>query len=167
MGLIPETTKQMADTPAIKLAALDESDLAVISAHLQDAILRVGDLRWMKAAGKLALGTNRFDHFGNKGGTGERRQCGIQISRVRHVSARNILMNDKTAIVSLLAMTFKPGAEAPEGTIELSFAGGGTVRVEVECIEVAMADLSQPWRARARPDHETEAEDINTKDAQA
>ena len=63
-------TKQMADTPLLKIAALDQGDLAVISAHLQDAVLRVGDLRWMKSAGKLALVANRFDHFGDKAGSG-------------------------------------------------------------------------------------------------
>ncbi len=157
----------MADTPAMKIAAFDENDLAVISAHLQDAVLRVGDIRWMKSTGKLALVASRFDHFGSKGGSGERRLCGIQISRVRRVAARNILMNDKMAVVALLAMTFTPGAEAPEGIIELSFAGGGVIRVEVECIEVAFADLSQPWQARARPDHEADTNQVNTKDAKA
>lgn len=152
----------MGDTPAIKLAALDEEDLAVISAHLQDAVLPVGDLRWMKNAAKLSIVANRYVHFGNKGGAGERRLCGVQISRVRRVSARNIVMNDKTAIVSLLAMTFIPGTEAPEGTVELSFAGGGAIRIEVECIEVAMADLSEAWPARARPDHDAGPE---TEDA--
>ena len=155
----------MADTPAIKIAALDEEDLAVISAHLQDAVLPVGDLRWMKTAGKLSIVANRYVHFGNKAGAGERRLSGLQISRVRHVSARNIIMSDKTAIVSLLAMTFIPGAEAPEGIIELSFAGGGAVRVDVECIEVAMADLSEAWPARARPDHDAEADEISARDA--
>lgn len=155
----------MADTPAIKIAALDEEDLAVISAHLQDAVLPVGDLRWIKTAGKLSIVANRYVHFGNTAGTGERRLCGLQISRVRRVSARNITMSDKTAIVSLLAMTFIPGAEAPEGIIELSFAGGGAVRIEVECIEVAMADLSEAWPARARPDHDAEPEDASARDA--
>lgn len=157
----------MADTPALKIAALDENDLAVISAHLQDAVLRVGDIRWMKSTGKLALVANRFDHFSDTGGSGERRQCGIQISRVRQVTARNIVMQDRSAIVALLAMTFTPGAQAPEGVIELSFAGGGAVRVEVECIEVAMADISRPWRARARPDHETDIDDADNRDSEA
>lgn len=156
----------MGDTPAIKIAALDEEDLAVISAHLQDAVMPVGDLRWMKSTGKLSVVANRYVHFGNKDGSGERRLCGVQISRVRRVSSRNIMMNDKTAIVSLLAMTFIPGAEAPEGTIELSFAGGGAVRIEVECIEVAMADLSEAWPARARPDHDAELKDTSSKGAQ-
>lgn len=157
----------MGDTPAIKIAALDEEDLAVISAHLQDAVLPVGDLRWMKSAGKLSIVANRYGHFGNEGDTGERRLCGLQISRVRRVAARNITMSDKTAIIALLAMTFIPGADAPEGTIELSFAGGGAVRVDVECIEVAMADLSEAWPARARPDHDAEPDEISTKDARA
>ncbi|MGI9511996.1 MAG: DUF2948 family protein [Anderseniella sp.] len=154
----------MGDTPAIKIAALDEEDLAVISAHLQDAVFAVGDLRWIKKAGKLSVVANRYVHFGDKGGTGERRLCGVQLSRVRRVSARNIIMKDETAIVSLLAMTFIAGDEAPEGTIELSFAGGGAVRVEVECIEVAMADLSEAWPARARPDHDAD-DDASAKDA--
>lgn len=154
----------MGDTPAIKIAALDEEDLAVISAHLQDAVMPVGDLRWMKTTGKLSIVANRFVHFGDKAGSGERRLCGVQISRVRRVSSRNIMMNDKTAIISLLAMTFIPGADAPEGIIELSFAGGGAVRIEVECIEVAMADLSEAWPARARPDHDAGSEDLSAKD---
>ena len=157
----------MADIPFMKIAAFDEADLAVISAHLQDAVLRVGDIRWMKSSGKLALVANRFDHYASPDGSGERRQCGMQISRVRHVAARNITMHDKTAIVVLLAMTFTPGVEAPEGVIELSFAGGGMVRVEVECIEVAFADLSAPWQARARPDHEADADEQGTRDADA
>jgi hypothetical protein len=70
------------------------------------------------------------------------------------VAASNILMNDKSAILSLLAITFESGATAPEGVIVLTFAGGGTIRAEVECIEVAMADLGPKWAARARPDHE-------------
>ena len=154
----------MGDTPAIKLAALDEEDLAVISAHLQDAVFAVGDLRWIKKTGKLSMVANRYVHFSDKTGTGERRLCGVQISRVRRVSARNIIMKDETAIVSLLAMTFMPGDQAPEGTIELLFAGGGAVRVEVECVEVAMADLSEAWPARARPDHDAE-DDAGAKDA--
>ncbi len=153
----------MADTPAIKIAALDEEDLAVISAHLQDAVFAVGDLRWMKKTGKLSFVANRYVHFGSKAGTGERRLCGVQISRVRRVSARNITMTDKSAIVSLLAMTFIADDEAPEGTVELSFAGGGAVRAEVECIEIAMADLSEAWPARARPDHDADG-DMAAKD---
>ncbi|MGB7835779.1 MAG: DUF2948 family protein, partial [Xanthobacteraceae bacterium] len=33
----------------LKLIALDKDDLAVISTHLQDAIVNVGDIVWLRA----------------------------------------------------------------------------------------------------------------------
>ncbi|MEE4236682.1 MAG: DUF2948 family protein [Anderseniella sp.] len=146
----------MTDNTTMKLAALDPQDLEVISAHLQDAVMRVGDIRWLKRERKLALVANRFDHLAAAGSSdrGERRLTGLQLSRVERVAASNIRMDDKTAILSLLAITFEPGATAPEGSVVLTFAGGGTIRAAVECIEAAMADLGPKWAARARPEHD-------------
>jgi hypothetical protein len=151
----------MTDTSTTRLAALDPEDLEVLSAHLQDAVMRVGDIRWMKREGKLALVANRYDHLsgGKSGEQGQRRLAGLQFSRVTRVSASRIRMQDKTAVLSLLAITFEPGETPPEGTIVLTFAGGGTVRVEVECIEAAMADLGPAWAARARPQHDIDGND--------
>lgn len=146
----------MSDNSGTKLVALDREDLEVISAHLQDAVMRVGDIRWLKRERKLALVANRYDHLSAGGGNdrGERRLTGLQLSRVERVAASHIVMEDKTAILLLLAITFEPGDTAPEGSIVLTFAGGGTIRAEVECIEAAMADLGPKWAARARPDHD-------------
>jgi hypothetical protein len=36
----------------------------------------------------------------------------------------------------------------------LVLAGGGTIRLTVECIDVELADQTGPWVARARPSHE-------------
>lgn len=145
----------MSDNSGTKLVALDREDLEVISAHLQDAVMRVGDIRWLKRERKLALVANRYDHLSAGGNDrGERRLTGLQLSRVERVAASNIVMEDKAAILSLLAITFEPGDTAPEGSIVLTFAGGGTIRAEVECIEAAMADLGPKWAARARPDHD-------------
>jgi len=148
----------MTDNSTMKLAALDLDDLEVISAHLQDAVMRVGDIRWLKRERKLALVANRYDHLSVAGSSdrGERRLCGLQFSRVERVASSNIRMDEKTAILSLLAITFEPGATAPEGAIVLTFAGGGTIRAQVECIEAAMADLGPKWTARARPDHDAD-----------
>lgn len=145
----------MTDTSATRLVALDADDLAVISAQMQDAIMRVGDVRWLRGPAKLALVANRYDHLSDAArGAGERRQTGLQISRVSRVAAANIVMDDPSAILSLLAIGFEPGKVSPEGAIVLTFAGGGAIRAEVECIEVAMADLGPKWTARARPSHE-------------
>ena len=60
-------------------------------------------------------------------------------------------------VFSLLAVTFEPAADpaqAPSGAVVLTFAGGGGVRLEVECIEGRLADLGAAWEARAKPAHE-------------
>lgn len=157
----------MAEKGLVKLAALDADDLAVISACLQDAIMRVSDVHWIKNQGKLALVANRFDHSSPAHSKGERRHCGLQISRVQRVTSQKITMDDKSALLCLLAISFTPGKTPPEGVIDLTFAGGGTMRLDVECVEVAMADLGTPWPARARPDHEGETGFSTNKDASA
>ncbi len=107
----------MTDNSTMKLAALDPDDLEVVSAHLQDAVMRVGDIRWLKRERKLALVANRYDHLSVAGSSdrGERRLCGLQFSRVERVAASNIRMDDKTAILSLLAITFEPGSHGARG----------------------------------------------------
>ena len=45
----------------LKLIALDVDDLAVISAHLQDAVLQVGDIAYLPRDKRFAAIANRFD----------------------------------------------------------------------------------------------------------
>ncbi|HEX9905739.1 MAG TPA: DUF2948 family protein, partial [Propylenella sp.] len=49
----------MAVADPLRLIALDEEDLAVISTHVQDAIVRVGDLAFRPAEQRFALAMNR------------------------------------------------------------------------------------------------------------
>ena len=45
----------------LKLIALDKDDIAIVSTHLQDAVVKVGDIVWLPAEKRLVLGLNRFD----------------------------------------------------------------------------------------------------------
>ena len=45
----------------LRLVALDPDDLAVISAHLQDALLRVGDIVYLPKERRFVVQTRRFD----------------------------------------------------------------------------------------------------------
>ena len=47
--------------PPLKLLALDAEDLAVLSAHLQDFVVKVGDLAWLPGEGRFAFIGNRAD----------------------------------------------------------------------------------------------------------
>ena len=147
--------------PPLKLKALDAEDLEVISAHMQDATLLVGDITYLPRQKKLVLVANRFDWEsaeGSEGGRTFRRcRCGLQINRVFAVKYAKVRRDNPDGVLSLLAILFHPGAEPPGGIIELTFSGGGALRAEVECIEVALDDLGVSWATPSKPAH-TEAE---------
>ncbi|MBX9933873.1 MAG: DUF2948 family protein [Methylobacterium sp.] len=137
----------------LKLAALDAEDLAVISAHLQDAILRAGDLAYLAPSQRFVLVARRFDWSAAEGEAPRRRLAGIHFERVLAVRSRGITPGaNSDAVLELLAITFEPG-EAPSGTATLVFAGGAAIQLDLECIEVQMKDLGPVWEAEGRPDH--------------
>jgi len=141
------------DLPAtpLKLAVLDIEDLEVLSAHLQDAILKAGDIAFLPKERRLAFVCNRFDWEGALGGERRRRSTGAHFERVLKVQSRDI-PKDGEAVLNLLAITFTLG-DAPGGTIELAFSGGAGLRLHVECIEAAMNDLGPMWSCEAEPTH--------------
>ncbi len=136
--------------PLLKLAALDADDLAVISAQMQDAVLRLGDITHVKARRQFAFIANRFAW---DAGERQRRRTGLHFDRVTSVKAQNIRQGDRDTIVELLAITFENG-DPPSGAIILTFAGGGTIRLEVECVEASLKDLGPAWATEHQPSHE-------------
>jgi hypothetical protein len=71
---------------------------------------------------------------------------------VLNVQTRRIRRSPRDAVIEVLAVTFEPG-EAPGGTITISCAGGGDIRAVVECVDVVLADVSEPWRTPRTPRH--------------
>jgi hypothetical protein len=139
-------------TGPLRLLALDADDLAVISAALQDAVTKIGDIRWERAGRRLTIAFNRY-RWEADGGHGERVRAGLQLGGVLSVKARKLRREAKAAVLELLAMTYEPG-EAPGGLVTFTFAGGGDLAVSVECVDAALADLSQPWPTPRKPAHE-------------
>jgi hypothetical protein len=140
----------------LKLIALDSEDLAVLSAHLQDAILRVGDMLYLPGEQRFVLALNRFDWIAAAAGaTPQRAQTGLHFEKVRKVSLQGFRQDRPDDILNLLDIEFIPG-EAPSGAVALVFSGGCALLLEVECLEARMADLGPRWRVRLAPGHGTE-----------
>ena len=137
----------------LRLLAEDEDDLAVISAALQDAIAKVGDLEWDARGRRFTLALNRYLWETPAGLLGNRVRAGLQFGSVLAVKSRNLRREAPDAVVELLAVSFEPG-EAPGGEIRLAFAGGGDVELTVECVDAALADVSAPWPTSSTPAHE-------------
>lgn len=138
----------MASPEPMRLIAQDEDDLKVVSAALQDAITTIGDIRYEAGARRLTIGLNRFRWEA----PGVRVRAGLQLGGVMAVQSRRLRREARRAVLELLAVTFEPG-EAPGGVVAFTFAGGGDLRVEVECIDAALADLSTPWPTPRTPGH--------------
>lgn len=134
----------------LRLLAEDPEDLSVISAALQDAVAKIGDVQYDRQTRALTIGLNRY-RWEKKGG--ERVRAGLQISSVLAVKARNLKQGAKDAVLDLLAIRFEHGEDAA-GAIVLTFAGGGDLHCDVECIDVVLADVSLSWPTTSRPHHE-------------
>jgi hypothetical protein len=144
-------------TQRFVLAAADAEDLELISARLQDAVAQVKDLVYLPKSRRFAGLFNRFKWESAGTHEGARVRAGLHIEGVLSAKASRLRTGNPDAVASLLAIRFQPnGAEDPGGVIELIFSGGGILKLEVECIDAELSDLSGEWVARGRPAHELE-----------
>ncbi len=143
----------------LKLLALDGDDLGIVSAHVQDAVLKTGDLSYSPKAGLFTVAVNRFvwEEAGEKARSFERRRAMLSFKRVRGVRSQGFDRRNGEAVLSLLALSFSPKGEGPDGVLELVLAGGGAIQLDVECIEGQLADTGGAWETTHRPDHSAEA----------
>jgi hypothetical protein len=138
------------------LAAVDTEDLQVISARLQDAVARLGDLVYLPKKRRFVALFNRFKWESGKR-ENLRVRAGLHFDGVLSVKSRNLKRGAPDAVVSLLTISFAPKvADDPSGTVELVFAGGGAMMLEVEYLDAGLADVSGDWAARGRPEHDNE-----------
>jgi len=141
----------------LRLTATDAEDLQMLSARLQDAAGKLKDFVWLPKQRRFVAALNRFRWEDDKG-AGTRVRAALRFDSVSKVQSSHVKQGAPDAVVSLLAIRFTPHGEGdPAGVIELVLAGGGAIRLAVECIDAELADLTGPWAARARPDHEGEA----------
>ena len=128
--------------PQLKLIALDEDDLAVISAHVQDARVQTADIIWRQGEKRLVIGMNRLDWEQTLSGetTPRRLIAALRFDRVLSCKSRNIDLDAPETVLDLIGIEFYPG-EDPGGSAMLLFAHGGALRLDVECLECELTDL--------------------------
>jgi hypothetical protein len=131
----------------LRLLAEDADDLHIMSAALQDAILRPVDIVWEPSGRRVTLKLSRFCWECG----GARVMAAMQFGDVIAVKSRRLPRLPDSAL-ELLAMDFEPG-EAPGGRVMLMFAGGGDLRIDVECLDAVLTDLSERWPVTAAPTH--------------
>ena len=148
-----------ASADELKLVALDRDDVEVMSAHLQDALVKVADILWQPRDRRLVMALDRFDWMSAadpKADSGDYRRCrtALRFERVLACKCRNLDRSNKDARLNLLAVEFAE-TDAPAGMVTLTFSGGGVIRLDVECLEAELTDLGEVFSAALCPDHFT------------
>jgi hypothetical protein len=143
----------------LKFVVLDEEDLEIVSAHLQDAVVKVADVLWRPQEKRVVVAVNRFDWEGAQTGNPEyrRRRSALRFERVVACKCKGVNPAGKDSVLNLLAVEFAE-TDSPAGVVTLIFSGGGAVRMEVECLEAELVDLGPTWTTGACPAHAIEEE---------
>ncbi len=139
----------------LKLAAFDADDLAVLSAAMQDAIVKTGEMTYLPGEKRFAMVGNRFAWEVNAARAKppyERRRTGLQVTRALKAELAGIDLKRSDDVLELLSIAFE-STDEPAGIVTLAFSGGATVRLHVECLELAMADLGGAWTTDSLPTH--------------
>ncbi len=138
----------------LKLRAADAEDLAVISTILQDSLVAVGEMTYLPEEKRFVLVANRFRWEPQESGARsdfERTLTGLCFDGVTGVQRRGFSPSEGDRILSLLAIRLE--SPDPAAALILDFAGGGSVRLEVERVMCHLDDLGEPWPTRWRPKH--------------
>ena len=138
----------------LALRAEAAEDVLVLAALLQDAVLSMGDMSWRPKARQLAFLLNRFRWEDKvaaeaRGRPYERVRSVLVIGGVAHVASQGIDRADRDQVLSVLDLTWVPGPDAA-GRVEITLAGHGAIRAEVECLDLTLRDVTRPYLAPAR-----------------
>ena len=134
----------------LKLTAQDTEDLSIVSAHMQDALVRLADIRYLAKTRQFAFVANRFAWESQP--NSERRRTGLHFEHVLGVKQQGIQGLGENTILSLLAISFEPG-QSPSGTVVLTFSADCTIRLGVEYLDLQMKDLGGAWATAVTPHH--------------
>lgn len=145
----------------LKLRCEDQEDIVVLSSLLQDALVPVAEIAWLPAERRFVVVATRFiweecldvtlppERAKVEGYS--RCNFGVTFEGVKAVQSRGIDLAHKERILELLAI--KPEGSPPALALELVFAGGAGIRLEVERILAHGQDMGEPWPTRWRPRH--------------
>lgn len=145
------------DEKPLRLIAADGDDVSVLSALIQDAVGKVGNVRWSPRRRRFSLLLYRFrwedaGRAAKQRRNAERVAAALTIDDVTAVRRAGVDPADKEAVLSVLSLAFTPGEEG-SGTLRLTCSGGAMMEFDVEAVNVELVDLTRPWAAGGTPQH--------------
>ncbi len=130
----------------LRLLAQSEDDVPALSALVQDAVVRAGDVVWDAQRRRLVLLLSRYRWEAT---SPSRVRSALRVESVLQVQRRGWPAAD--TMLDLLAVT------ASGDWVSLDWAsaldGATAIRIKVEAVDLVLEDLGEPWPSRQQPHH--------------
>jgi len=139
----------------LKLIARTTEDLRVISAHLQDSIVKTSDIANLKKNRIFLMQLNRFMWEDVEKGVfrkNKRIRTVLKFENILKVASKNVDQNKNDRFLDFLAIeTIK----MPDKNYEMNliFSGDVVLKLIAEAIEVTLDDQGSPWESKNKPEH--------------
>ena len=133
----------------LSLIAQNEEDLVVISTLCQDSIIKIANIKWAKKSKRFYLLINRFcwelnDLSKKKSSNMFRINSIMSFNSVLSVKSAGIQQNNNSDITSLLTINYN-FFNFQKQAIDLIFSGNSQISLNIECIDVFLKDISEPF----------------------
>ncbi|MDE0114034.1 MAG: DUF2948 family protein [Albidovulum sp.] len=135
----------------LRLRAIDFEDLEVVSALVQDSVFSMQDCAWDRKRREFAILINRFRWEDREdavisGSDYERVRSVLLVRDAMEVKSDIVAPSESDQVFSMLALRFSPGEDGT-GKLDVLLAGDMLYSVQVECLDVTLTDVTQPYRA--------------------
>ena len=156
MVVTPTLKEFKVKTQNLKLIAKTAEDIRVISAHLQDSIVKTSDIASLKRNKIFLIQLNRFMWEDVEKGVfrkNKRIRTVLKFENILEVTAKNINQRKGDRFLDFLAIeTLKMPDKNYE--MKLIFAGDIVIKLVTEAIDVTLDDQGSPWESKNKPKHE-------------
>ena len=142
----------------LKLFATETEDVEILSAALEGMITSPGEMSFHKSSRAFTIMGSRFmwevlNDDANTPDSWYRIRSGLHFGDVIAVKASGISQDVPTEALELLNLSTNVVAGS-DAEIHLNFAGGGTLLLKAECINLTLTDTGDAWQTKYKPQHE-------------
>ena len=139
----------------LKLIARTTEDLRVISAHLQDSIVKTSDIANLKKNRIFLMQLNRFMWEDVEKGVfrkNKRIRTVLKFENILKVASKNVDQKKNDRFLDFLAIET---TKMPDKNYEMNliFSGDVVLKLVAEAIEVTLDDQGSPWESKNKPKH--------------
>ncbi len=140
----------------LKLIAKTDEDLRVISAHLQDSIVKTSDIANLQKNKIFLMQLNRFMWEDVEKGVfrkNKRIRTVLKFENVLKATSKNVNQKKNDRFLDFLAIEM---FKMPDKNFEMNliFSGDAAIKLVVEAIEVTLDDQGSSWESKNKPRHD-------------